>query len=226
MSTRKREKFYEEIADDFERVMNPYDLRRRLEVMMNSLPRDLSAAVALDGGCGPGFFSKALAGRGASVVSADISPSLARIASARASSAGVVCDVAALPFDDESFDVVLSSECIEHTADPRASFLSLARVLRSGGTMILSVPNSRWKASVVVAGALGVRPYGGLENWVHPRQLRRWALQGDLRIVDHFGVHPLPFQLPLAPRWLPRLERVAKPLGMWMINQVMVGRKA
>lgn len=226
MSLREKELFYEGIADDFEHIMNRYDLTRRVERMMACLPSDLGSVTALDGGCGPGFFSEALSSRGATVVSADISRSLARIAANRALSTGVSCDVAALPFADGSFDVVLSSECIEHTADPRASFESLARVLRPGGTLVLSVPNSRWKASLVAARILGLRPYEGLENWVHPRTLRDWALRAGLTIADHFGIHPLPFQLPLAPRWMPAVEKVAKPLDMWMINQVIVARKS
>jgi len=225
MMDRDKERFYEGIAGDFERIMNRYDLERRLEVMLASLPRDLRGATALDGGCGPGFFSRALADRGATVISADISPSLAAIASRRAGSRGVSCDVARLPFRDGCFDVVLSSECIEHTVDPAASFRALARVVAAGGHLVLSVPNARWRSILTIAEALRLRPYGGLENWVRPADLARWVREAGLELVRHFGVHPLPFQLPLARAWMPALERLASPLGMWMINQVVVAKR-
>ena len=47
-----------------------------------------------------------------------------------------------LPFDDESFDVVVAGELIEHVRDP-ASFVGEAvRVLRRGGRLVGSTPNS------------------------------------------------------------------------------------
>jgi len=224
-SARDQERFYNSIAEDFEHIMNRYDLERRLERMMSALPMDLSGALALDGGCGPGFFSQELTRRGARVVSADISLKLAAIASGRASSSPTICDIASLPFANRTFDYVVSSECIEHTVLPENSFISLAQALAPGGTMVLSVPNQRWKLSLTAAELLHLRPYGGLENWVHPRNLRRWVLEAGLNVVDHFGIHPLPFQLPLARRWMPLLEQLAQPMGMWMINQVIVATR-
>jgi len=47
-----------------------------------------------------------------------------------------------LPFEDESFDVVVAGELMEHLRDP-ARFASEAhRVLRAGGTFVASVPNA------------------------------------------------------------------------------------
>ena len=44
----------------------------------------------------------------------------------------------------ETFDVVLSSEVIEHTPDPKAAVRSLCARVASGGHLALSVPNRRW----------------------------------------------------------------------------------
>lgn len=48
-----------------------------------------------------------------------------------------------LPVDDDSFDHILCTEVLEHVPDPAAFLLDLNRVLRQGGTLILTVP---WSA--------------------------------------------------------------------------------
>ena len=52
-----------------------------------------------------------------------------------------VADAARLPWEDGTFDVVLGLELIEHVADARAVLSELARVLRPGGTLILTCPS-------------------------------------------------------------------------------------
>ena len=47
-----------------------------------------------------------------------------------------------LPFADESFDTVLSVQVLEHTERPQELFAEMARVLRPGGTLLLSAPFS------------------------------------------------------------------------------------
>jgi SAM-dependent methyltransferase len=45
-----------------------------------------------------------------------------------------------LPFPESSFDVVVSSEVLEHTPRPQRMIAEIARVLRGGGKAVLSVP--------------------------------------------------------------------------------------
>ena len=46
-----------------------------------------------------------------------------------------------LPYDDASFDVVLLIEVIEHLSDHQAALGELARILKPGGSLILTTPN-------------------------------------------------------------------------------------
>jgi SAM-dependent methyltransferase len=49
-------------------------------------------------------------------------------------------DVRGLPFPDQSFDVVLASEVLEHIAEPEAGLAEMVRVLRADGRVLLGLP--------------------------------------------------------------------------------------
>lgn len=49
----------------------------------------------------------------------------------------------AMPFSDQSFDGVLCIEVLEHVEDPQLLIAEMARVLKKGGTLLLTVP---WSA--------------------------------------------------------------------------------
>ena len=83
---------------------------------------------------------------------------------ARAGSRGLVADACELPVRDESFDVVISSEMLEHTRMPRRALEELARVLRADGVLVLTTPNRVWQSLVRAASALRLRPFHGPEN--------------------------------------------------------------
>ena len=49
-------------------------------------------------------------------------------------------DVTAMPFADESFALVIASDIIEHVDDDARALAEIARVLRPGGTVLITVP--------------------------------------------------------------------------------------
>ncbi len=49
-----------------------------------------------------------------------------------------------LPFADESFDMLVSSSCFEHSELFWLSFLEMLRVLKPEGVLYLNVPNNGW----------------------------------------------------------------------------------
>src|SRR5207302_3902826 len=118
-------------ADRFGSLEHRGDLRRRLRgVFGECLGRTrLADERTLDAGCGYGPFSAAAVRAGAAVVSVDIGERLVARTVARAGSRGLVADVCHLAFRDESFDVVISSEMLEHTETPTRAVAELARIL-------------------------------------------------------------------------------------------------
>jgi len=52
----------------------------------------------------------------------------------------VVCDALAMPFGSEYFDCVFATELFEHLSNPFVFVAEIQRVLKPGGTVILTVP--------------------------------------------------------------------------------------
>jgi ubiquinone/menaquinone biosynthesis C-methylase UbiE len=103
----------------------------------------------LEVACGRGGFSRLLASKGALVCGADFSESAIRIAKEKLLRAPaladrvtyVQADVQNLPFDEGSFDIVISCETIEHVPNPRAAVCEMYRVCKPGGILYLTTPN-------------------------------------------------------------------------------------
>jgi SAM-dependent methyltransferase len=52
----------------------------------------------------------------------------------------LVCDITAIPEPDGAFDAILCSEVLEHVPDPLKALDEFRRLLRPGGTLILTAP--------------------------------------------------------------------------------------
>jgi 2-polyprenyl-6-hydroxyphenyl methylase/3-demethylubiquinone-9 3-methyltransferase len=220
--------FYESIAERFEGLDHPADVGRRLHVVFDEclLQTSLTGKRALDAGCGYGAFSAAAVVRGAAVVSVDIGPRLVARAMARAGSRGLVADVCDLAIRDESFDVVIASEMLEHTEAPARAVRELARVLRANGLLVLTTPNRLWQGAVRAASRLRMRPFRGLENFVAWRDLEQSCSRAGLEVLVHVGFHAWPFQLGFraAARTVENYLAGGR-AGRLMVNQALVARK-
>lgn len=99
-------------------------------------------AVCLEVGCGDGATAGPwLQGHGRAYVGVDISEPAVRRAKSHDLNVALVNDAASLPFADESFDVVLLIEVLEHLFLPNEAVKEAHRVLKRGGILLATVPN-------------------------------------------------------------------------------------
>ena len=159
----------------------------------------------LDLGCGFGRHAFEAARRGADVVALDagrdevegVAATFAamveagELAADALNTAAVQGDALHLPFPDGSFDRVICSEVLEHIPDDIGAMRELARVLRPGGTMAITVP--RFGPEIInwaLSDAYHNVPGG------HIRIYRRSVLQSrlesvGLRVTGHHYAHGL-----------------------------------
>lgn len=103
----------------------------------------------LDAGCGTGTLARWLAARGANAEGIDGAPEMIRVANLAKRGLEYndrlrfqVANLSSLPFPDSSFDGVLCSSVLEYTDDPESCLAEIARVTKTGGLLLISVPNA------------------------------------------------------------------------------------
>ena len=131
--------YHEALWQRIPQGMEPSDfaLRRRF-----LLERVQAGERVLDVGCGEGQFAAELAKAGARVVGVDVAQEPLRRARERDPQLDLrlTAPGRAWELEDASFDAVWAGEVIEHVADTAAWLSEIRRVLRSGGSLLLSTP--------------------------------------------------------------------------------------
>ena len=106
---------------------------------------------------------------------------------------GSFSDITRLPFADDTFDLVLAIEVLEHVPDPERSVAELARVAR--GRLVLSVPREPiWRVANLARG----KYLGDLGNT--PGHIQHWSARRFAQLVGrHVQVdavrRPLPWTM-------------------------------
>lgn len=219
--------FYDNFADTFDDVVNMYDTRKRLHTVFDELLKDddLRGREVLDAGCGTGWFSAAAVRRGGKVTSLDLGEKLLAKVAQKCESTRRVGSVLDMPFDDDTFDYVISSEVIEHVPDPVRAVREMHRVLKAGGTLVLTTPNRIWYVAVWIANTFRLRPYQGLENWSGWFQMKRTLTRIGFCDIEMVGIHLFPFVHPIVYPVLDILHRFNRVLGPIMVNLAVKTRK-
>ncbi|MFC6931882.1 class I SAM-dependent methyltransferase [Actinomadura yumaensis] len=127
--------------------------RERRAAVARELRRIGTPGRAVDIGAAGGGNTRVLAAHGWDAVAVDGSPAAVRLARARGVEA-YEGDAAYLPLPSGHFDFAMALDVLEHVEDDRAAAAEMARVLRPGGTALVSVACdlSLWSAHDVVLG--------------------------------------------------------------------------
>jgi SAM-dependent methyltransferase len=103
----------------------------------------LSGGRILDVGCGSGFFLRALASKSWDRFGVELSP-VAAEGVVRSLGSGHVFSGTLIQskWADSSFDVVTFWSALEHTNEPRANLREARRIIKTGGSLIVQLPNA------------------------------------------------------------------------------------
>ncbi|MDN7226748.1 class I SAM-dependent methyltransferase [Planococcus sp. N064] len=119
-----------------------YNTEYERPAMMAQMPADLAGLPVLDAGCAAGWYSEQLLNAGAKVTAVDFSPEMVKEAMQRTKGkAEVLCHdlEVGLPFEDQSFDLVVSSLTLHYLKEWGKTFQEFKRILKPAGQLLFSV---------------------------------------------------------------------------------------
>jgi 2-polyprenyl-3-methyl-5-hydroxy-6-metoxy-1,4-benzoquinol methylase len=163
----------------------------------------------IDVGCGTGngliLFHERF---GVSSVGVDLSNEMLSLARAKLAGRDLPIEVhqmdgERLIFEDNSFDAGLSFEVLEHTPDPVRLLCELARVVKPGGTVVVTTPNTLWEPIHWLAAMTGLHHSEG----PHRNVSRREILESLAAAGLHVAAEQTAVLVPAGPASLVRLGR-------------------
>ncbi|MFC5995819.1 class I SAM-dependent methyltransferase [Pseudonocardia hispaniensis] len=139
-----------QVREFFERVAGEWDQMHQSfydETVVDALAERAQlteASTVVDVGTGTGFVAGGLAPRVRRVIGVDSSPAMLAVARDNLTGLGIgnveltEAPVDALPLKDRSADAAVANMVLHHAPDPAAMIAEMARVVRPGGTVVIS----------------------------------------------------------------------------------------
>lgn len=147
----------------------------------------------LDLGCGPGWSSIFLAGRGCEVTALDVSDDMLTIASENAARLGLAERVefrqgdmqsAALDIPEGVFDSALVMDALHHCADDTAVLKNAWRALKPGGSIVVVEPD--WFHQYSPSSANDRKLFGTTERGLSARVIRKSLKKAGFETPERF----------------------------------------
>ncbi|MBT9589180.1 methyltransferase domain-containing protein [bacterium] len=209
--------YFEKLGENWN-LVSQYDLAQRIRLIFTQLMPAPASPLwkVLEVGCGVGFISRPLVQRFPDLTVNDISGKLTSQVSSSLGChelSGDCCDLV----PQGIFDLVVSSEAIEHSRDPYLALRGMAGMLKPGGWMIVTTPNKLYYPLLLLAIACRLRTFEGSEIWTWPWKTRQWLRKNGFTQVNFSGCHLLPWQVPGIQSVAPTLDRLG-----WLLYPVMV----
>ncbi len=143
---------YEQWHKDYNKHILAYDKLNMMKwhrTVMSFIDEDLSGKKMLEVGCGNGDFSNylALKRKADNILGLDFSTESIKIAEEKKKVFGaqgssfMVGDAQNISLPDNSFDIIVSCECLEHVPEPQKMVSEIYRLLKPGGKVVLTTEN-------------------------------------------------------------------------------------
>ncbi|PYE15602.1 methyltransferase family protein [Williamsia limnetica] len=155
--------------------------RGRFDAVAGDQPLPYERALEL--GCGTGFFLLNLMQGGIATKGSvtDLSPGMVKVALRNAENLGLdvdgrVADAETIPYDDNTFDLVVGHAVLHHIPDVEKSLREVLRILKPGGRFVFAGEPStigdfyaRWLSRATWAATTNVTKFGPLQDWRRPQ---------------------------------------------------------
>lgn len=163
--------------------------RQFLEVLKG---RDGRGLASLDIGCGNGFFVEMASAAGFEAHGIDINPTAVEAARARGLEHIFQGDLASFKksFPEARFDLITYFDCLEHLDSPNAELAAILSLLREGGVLALTTPNTERPL-----------PFGRDYFDMPPHHLTRWTPAALRAFLERNGLEVLRLDSSWLPVW-------------------------
>ena len=234
--------FYEREASSYDEKRWRTPIGRYVDETQRGIVRELlgksASKEALDVAAGTGRFSIDLAKSGAKVTALDSSPAMLAVCTGKAAReelsprlTTVRGTATELPFPNDTFDVAICINALNHIPNPQLVLYELGRVIRDDGVVVTNYAN--WLSFFLPAGlAVNLRQRSLHENvytkWFIPREVRALHRGAGLKVHRVVGAVPIPGLRALPFALLRNLDRLSRDTSLrWLAPQLFVSaRKA
>lgn len=180
---------WDETAPDYDGINSrayPYSRRFSDSFDLCAIP-DNSRILDICSRTGEGTVYFAGRGKVRSSVCADVSVKMLEICRKKLKESGINFSTSAfgklpLPFQDGEFDAVLCFETVEHMPEPDKFMKELARVVKTGGEVILTTPNILWEPGHWFVAVFNLHHSEGPHRFLRRRVLLRLAREAGLSV--------------------------------------------
>jgi len=168
--------------------MDPYTEKNHMEAYMHLQRYQIATTILygkiLDLGCGLGYGTKMLKRKASLIIGVEISSEALSYAKERYWGPHyILADIRNLPFKDGIFDGVTAFEVVEHVRRGKRVLTETRRVLKKGGTLILSSPNKlspeKWLINLILR-----KPYPEL---LGPYHFREYSYKELIKLIGSAG---------------------------------------
>tara|TARA_B100002051_G_scaffold256989_1_gene273975 strand:+ start:255 stop:941 length:687 start_codon:yes stop_codon:yes gene_type:complete len=169
-------KKYHSEGTRFERgfILKRY-MEKQALVKMIKFSGNIDDSIILDIGCGEGFLLR-MVKKAKKIVGIDMSRTAIKRAKSLSDNIEYhIGDASNMPFEDNSFDIIFSSEVLEHVLEPEKVFKEICRILKPNGRFVFSVPDEQRTLDLIklvkrlglIYFIQGVSTPGGQDNEWH-----------------------------------------------------------